>query len=105
VFSSVEFGKVFYSSYFDWAGSSDTVAFVEHLMTDKNENISVPAGTFTTMSFTQRWNMYPKYRNGGALIQQRKRYNLGVGIVTESLPFYFNLPIRKERRLVRYSIK
>lgn len=105
VFTSVEFGKVFHSSYFDWGANTDTVAFVEHLMTGKDENVSVPAGTFTTMSFTQRWNMYPKYRNSGALIQQRTRYNLGVGIVTESLPFNFHLPIRKERRLIRYSVK
>ncbi|MFA6151756.1 MAG: hypothetical protein WC716_10585 [Chitinophagaceae bacterium] len=105
-FSSTDFEKTFSSWYFDWSGSTDTAAFIHTFMTDKDKKTIVPAGTFQTAAFDEQWNMYPGYRNGGIIIEQKIKYNIDIGIVSEALPFYvYTAHLRKERRLVRYSVK
>lgn len=105
-FSSTDFNTIFYSKFFDWEGSTDTVALVQRKMTDRNTTITVPAGTFLISASSQFWYMYPNYRSGGAVIEQKTKYNIDIGIVSEALPFYVSTAyLRKERRLVRYSVK
>ncbi len=105
-YSSTDFEKTFSSWYFDWAGSTDTVAFIHTFMTDRNKKTLVPAGTFETNAFDEHWYMYPAYRNGGIIIEQKTKYSIDVGIVSEALPFYFSSAyLRKEHRLVRYNVK
>lgn len=106
VFSSVDFYATFSTNYFIWTGSTDTVAYIHTYMTDKDKDVTVPAGSFKTVARNEHWFMFPGYRNGGIIIEQKTKYNIDIGIVSEALPFIFhNAYLRNERRLVRYFVQ
>lgn len=101
-FSFTDFKTIFYSKHF--IAFDDTVALVEYQMTDKDLRMAVPAGSFVTNSYTETWNMYPDYATHGAKRKLHTRYNIDIGIVSETLPFYLDNANLQERRLVRYRL-
>ncbi len=87
--------------------SNDSLVVFQDRMADPGKIITVPAGTFTTISLDKIISFIP-YKGqqpSSAPRKQHFRYASGVGMVTETLPFYSALPNYTERRLVRYSVK
>lgn len=102
-FSSVDFTNILRS--YPGVFFGDTLADNTLQMTNKGKKITVPAGTFETITRTETWNMRPGYRNGGAVRKQITRYNIDIGIITEMIPFHPITVSSRERRLVRYRVQ
>jgi hypothetical protein len=103
-FSSQDFSTVLHSFYS--TGGSDTMYHLIFKMEDKDAPYTTEAGTFTTsnakMTFTTNQRMIGFAR--GKVKYAHHRYAENVGIVSETLPFYYNAEKFTERRLVRYQV-
>lgn len=108
LFSSADFKTIFRSHYYigaPIAPAGDTVALINYQMTDRALTVSVPAGTFTSSTWCTTWYMYPTYAHMGSTRKIVQRYNIDIGIVSETTSWYFNTPGMQERRLIRYTVQ
>lgn len=105
MFSSQNYSTTFSNYYYVLNNMNDTVAYITTAMADKDIVTGVPAGNFTTSSFQTTFDMWPNYDNAGDIRRMNTRYAKGVGIVSETLPFYVSNPNYFERRLVRYYVQ
>ncbi|XZF16070.1 hypothetical protein ACTHGU_08020 [Chitinophagaceae bacterium MMS25-I14] len=107
-FSSQDFTTTFSSIYVisSSVGPTDSVGLRQTQMADKNLSITVPAGTFVTSSFRTIWHLNPAFSQYTRLVRRLDtRYAAGIGIVSETLPFYLSYPNNTEKRLVRYYVQ
>ena len=104
VFSSEDFTTVF-SSRYTFGSNGDTLYFTEWKMTDSPVNTTVPAGTFLTLNSKETYYMSPMMSMSGAIRYINHRYAAGVGLISETLPFFASDPMYTERRLVRYYVQ
>ncbi|MBA3900590.1 MAG: hypothetical protein H0X62_10330 [Bacteroidetes bacterium] len=102
-FSALNFSKILNTTY-GFAQENDTVCKITRMMVDKNQAKTTPAGTFTTMNALLTYDMYPKYSNKGKTRYRDFLYADGVGVVSETLPFFVGNWNYTEARLVRYHI-
>lgn len=87
-------------------GFPDSALVVACRMGDKDKVVNVPAGSFTTIGFITAYNFYPFA--GGSHTPARAqyaRYAAGVGMVSQTLPFYYADPMYVEERLLRYHVQ
>jgi hypothetical protein len=103
LFSSADFSTIFRPGYY-WNSASDTVAFVYSKMDGSPRMLTVPAGTFSTLSMKVTYRMYPLYSYGGPYHYAYSAYAEHVGLVVESLPMSYLVTSVKENRLVRYHL-
>jgi hypothetical protein len=106
VFSSQDFSTVFKSKYLIsyLISPVDSVGYVEFRMMDRNMNVFVPAGSFITSNFCERWLMHPYFRQYAPLERKvNARYAANVGMVVEGFPFFSMDSHIYERRLIRYN--
>ena len=73
-------------------------------MSDSGINITVAAGTYSTIDFQQTYEMTPQYAQNGSHRYRNTRYSQNIGIISETLEFYYGYPGMWERRLVRYHL-
>ncbi|MBL7774265.1 MAG: hypothetical protein JNM95_15510 [Chitinophagaceae bacterium] len=92
------------NSYFFILSNQDSVAFIDERMMPSSITI-LPAGSFHTKNMRIRYDMFPNHAGGGKQRDMHFKYALGVGLVSETLPFYHNQPYVFERRLLRYHVK
>ncbi len=107
LFSSVDFTNNLSTQYwliFSSLLNTDTASLNIRKMTDINVNTLVPAGTFTTLNSKLIWNIFPKYTYYQKTKYQNTKYAENIGIVAETLPFYFASIKYTERRLIRYKV-
>lgn len=104
VFSSQDFTTIFEKSYYLNFNNKDTICQISRKMEDRNMAITTPSGTHITLNAKETYLMYPAFANAGNSRSINKRYAENLGIVVETLPFYFSDPNYVERRLVRYHI-
>ncbi len=102
-FSATDFTSTFYSVYNIQLGN-DTLYHSTAMMTDKDEVISVPAGSFITSNFKYTFQMYPNFTTNGAIRKRDNRYGKNVGCVVQTLPFFLGNPFYTEKRLKRYYV-
>lgn len=103
LFSSQDFTSVL-NSYFIKATAVDTVCQVDLQMKDKAVNYTSPAGTFVTSNAVETFNMFPDWTGFGNPRFKQTRYAENIGIIMETLPFFFSSNKYVERRLVRYHL-
>lgn len=87
--------------------TADSAYRIELVAGNVNEQFTTPAGTFTTIATIANWTFYP-YASSSTGVHYRHqftRYAAGIGMITETLPFYAALPTYTERRLVRYHLQ
>jgi len=105
LFSSIDSLSILDTYYFSYYYNVlDTVCKVVSKMTNRNNAVNTPAGTFITLNYNETYYMYPHYTSGGNPRYKNTRYAENIGIVIETLPFYTGYPIYVERRLVRYHL-
>jgi len=87
--------------------SDDSMLALTVRMADKNKSVTMPAGTFETVSMDNIWTFIPFAAQQKPVSQRRQhtRYAKGVGMISETMPFYASLPDYEERRLVRFFVK
>lgn len=100
VFSSQTFNQVF-RTFQDPSGMYE----LQEWMVDKDLNVTVPAGTYTTSTFQQVFNMAENVQQFGEKRYVNTRYTVNVGIVSETLPPYISSPNVIERRLREYHVE
>ena len=74
-------------------------------MMDKNKNVNTPYGNFTTSTFQMIFYMEEVYHEYGNPRYMNYRYAENVGIVSETLPWFYTNPNYTERRLVDYHLE
>jgi hypothetical protein len=104
LFSSMDFTTTFEDFYQFGGGNSDTVCHAVRKMTEKDWNVTTPAGTYVTSNSKLIYNMYPAYSFAGNVRTMNTCYSKNIGIVKETLPFFASNPNYIERRLVRYHL-
>jgi len=109
-FSSQDFTTLFYSQYLvDTAhviSPLDTPCRVEKKMADQHKSITVPAGTFVTNSWQTTYYMHPYFASYAPAVRRiNTRYAAGIGMISETMPFYVSSPNYTERRLLRYHVQ
>ncbi len=102
LFSSQNFTDTF--SHYCITAGADTVCEIVLKMDDMNFSTTTAAGTFTTSSLKQTFNMYPYWAYAGNPRYLNTRYAENIGIVTETLPFFSSNPNYVERRLIRFHL-
>lgn len=100
VFSSQVFNHVF-RTFQDPSGWYE----LQEWMVDKDLNITVPAGTYTTRNFQQIFNMAENFQQFGDKRYTNTRYAVNIGIISETLPLYISTPDIMERRLREYHVE
>jgi hypothetical protein len=103
-FSSLDFTTVFEDYYKFGSGSQDTVCHAIRKMTEKDWNVTTPAGSFVTSNSKLIYYMFPNWSFAGNERTMNTRYAKGVGIISETLPFFASNPNYVERRLVRFHL-
>lgn len=87
--------------------STDSAIRLQVRMGDRDKIMTVPAGSFTTVSMDQRWTFFPFAAQGRPVNTRimHARFAKGIGMISETLPFYASFPLYTERRLVRYRVQ
>lgn len=86
--------------------TADSATRTDLMTGDVGKSMSTPAGAFTTTAMVTKWTFYPYSGNGGVHYRyQYARYAAGIGMVSETLPFYISIPTYTERRLLRYHVQ
>lgn len=104
VFSYIDFTSVF-QSYYVFASETDTVSHVIINMEEGLQEITTPAGTFSTLNAKETYYMYPNWSNNGSERYKNHYYSSGIGVVSETMSFFAADPSYIERRLVRYHVQ
>lgn len=108
VFSSDDFSHIFREIPFTNpnAGVTDTVPVFEQ-MAYKDSSVTVPAGTFITSTFRRLFDFTSSssvhYRLGNR--EYDYKYSRNMGIVSETMGFYTNIPGYMEKRLIRFHVQ
>jgi len=102
VFSSLDFGTVFYDHYM--FSGPDTIYRLTEKMADYNLVVATPGGNFTTSNFKKNYQMFGNMAYYGVNRVMNTRYAKNVGMVTETLLFFTTQTTYKERRLVSYHL-
>lgn len=103
IFSSIDFSTIFDTNYI-LSSPGDTVCQIIKQMTERNQIVTTPAGSFVTSNAKEVFFMYPSWVSAGNPRNKDTRYAKDIGIVSETLPFFLSNPNYIERRLVRYHI-
>lgn len=85
---------------------NDSVGLFVRKMAERDLAVAVPAGNFSTRVMRETIHFHPdNILNGQASRSIDTRYALGIGIVSQVLPYYINVPSYVERRLIRYHVQ
>lgn len=103
IFSSEDFTTTF--SYLVLTSPTDTISEISSAMANKDMPFTTPAGTFVTSDFRTTYHMHHPYTDHGTNRYLHTRYAKNVGIVSETLPFYYFPTNYTERRLIRYHVQ
>lgn len=102
-----DFKHVFYETQREaFFISPDSVFIVQQRMADWDKVIGTPAGSFTTISMDEIYTFIPFAHDQRGKSERRihNRYAKGVGMVSQTMPFYTSNPYYLERRLLRYRL-
>ncbi len=104
LFSSENFKDTLFSTVL-YAPTTDTIAVITARMTDDNAQTTVPAGNFTTKNYRTGYYIYPKWPFGGTTRPLHNRYAKEVGLVEQTLYFYWFDAEYIVKRLKRFGPK
>jgi hypothetical protein len=107
-FSANDFTNEIFRFYYVAPGvaPNDSVGLYTRKMTDRDQAVVVPAGNFVTLTMRETIQFHPdNILNGQASRSRDTKYALGVGMVSEVVPYYFSVPGYTERRLIRYHVQ
>lgn len=106
-----EYGNIYYSSkdfqniiLSDYQVYTDTICKRDFFMVDKDKQVTVPAGTFTTITFRNKMYLYPKENGSYPIRNADMIYAKGLGLISEMIYYVNDKDNHEERRLVRYGV-
>ena len=104
-FSLSNFSTELYSAAFlNGFPPADTVYTASVWMKDKDKQVTVPAGNFSTINSQITFHMYPPVNTAGTYRYGNRLFAQNVGMVLTTKPFAASLSSYKELRLVRYHL-
>ena len=105
-FAAHDFATIFYTrDDTSRIASGDSDLHKELRMTDENYLKKTPAGIFRTSSWTEVTRQIPFVKDGSGRTRYiYSRYTAGIGMVSQTLPFYWSQTNYVERQLIRYHL-
>jgi hypothetical protein len=107
LFALSDSSTVFYArTYVQPQFSPDSTASVQYKRI-REQTVTTPAGVYNTIAMGFTWTFHP-YTIDHKPVSQRTQYHCyakGIGMVSETLPFYAGDSHYIERRLVRYHVQ
>ena len=106
-FALSDSASVFLSRSYEQSQFSDDSLVTVQYKLDGMRTQTTPAGVFNTASMAYVWTFYPFSWQMRAITTRRQstHYAKGIGIISETLPFYVADVNYVERRLIRYHVQ
>ncbi len=100
-----DFTTVFYDHFFMSSGpaTSDTMYREIRKMADNHLQVTVPAGTYSTITYQYLYKIWPTYKQCCDTLYWNRRFAENVGVVQETTAMFLS-GLHMERRLVRYHL-
>lgn len=104
LFSATDFTSLIHHSFLTLPPHDTIYEASSRMYPETNLNV-VPAGSFHVLNFKTIYRFYGSYATpAGPFRDANARYSEGVGLVSQTLPFFLSNPNHTEIRLVRYHV-